>query len=97
MILVLFRFEVTDVDADKAKGVTVQSKGGETVKARWLITCGGLQADYVGRMAGGTKGPTILPFRGHYHELKPEYRNIITRNIYPVPDPKYGFIQLLHT
>lgn len=40
-------------------------------------------------MTGGKKGPTVLPFRGTYHELKPEVRSIITRNIYPVPDPKY--------
>jgi L-2-hydroxyglutarate oxidase LhgO len=83
------RFEVTGIDADSSKGVTLQSRAGEEVKAKWLITCGGLQADYVGRMAGGAKGPTILPFRGNYHELKPEYRNIVTRNIYPVPDPKF--------
>jgi L-2-hydroxyglutarate oxidase LhgO len=83
------RFEVTGIDADSSKGVTLQSRAGEEVKAKWLITCGGLQADYVGRMAGGAKGPTILPFRGNYHELKPEYRSIVTRNIYPVPDPKF--------
>jgi len=85
-------FEVTAVDADAARGVTVQSRTGEEVKAKWLITCGGLQADYVGRMAGGAKGPTVLPFRGTYHELKPEYRNLITRNIYPVPDPRFPMV-----
>lgn len=79
---------MTGIDADASRGVTVQSRSGEEVKAKWLITCGGLQADYVGSMAGGAKGPTVLPFRGTYHELKPEYRNLITRNIYPVPDPK---------
>lgn len=83
------RFEVIGIDADASRGVTLQSKTGDEVKAKWLITCGGLQADYVGSMAGGAKGPTVLPFRGTYHELRPEYRNLITRNIYPVPDPKF--------
>lgn len=81
------RFNAKNVSADEVKGVEVQAKTGETVKARWLITCAGLQSDYVGKMAGGAKGPTVLPFRGTYHELRPEFRNLIKRNIYPVPDP----------
>lgn len=85
-------FEVTGVDADKEKGVEVRAKTGEAVKARWLITCAGLQSDYVGYMAGGAKDPTVLPFRGTYHELKPDYRHIVTRNIYPVPDPKFPMV-----
>jgi L-2-hydroxyglutarate oxidase LhgO len=90
----VYSFEVTGVDADKEKGVEVRAKTGEAVKARWLITCAGLQSDYVGYMAGGAKDPTVLPFRGTYHELKPDYRHIVTRNIYPVPDPKYVANQL---
>jgi hypothetical protein len=50
-------------------------------KAKWLITCARLHADYVGHMAKGAKGPAILPFRGSYQELKPKYRSIIKRNI----------------
>ncbi|BBN04982.1 hypothetical protein MPTK1_3g09290 [Marchantia polymorpha subsp. ruderalis] len=85
-------FNAKNVSADEVKGVEVQAKTGETVKARWLITCAGLQSDYVGKMAGGAKGPTVLPFRGTYHELRPEFRNLIKRNIYPVPDPAFPMV-----
>lgn len=89
LVCLLFcSFNVRGIDADRDTGVEVHAKSGETVKARWLITCAGLHSDYVGHMAGGPKGPTVLPFRGTYHELKPEYRHIVSRNIYPVPDPK---------
>uniref|UniRef100_A0A0C9S648 L-2-hydroxyglutarate dehydrogenase, mitochondrial n=1 Tax=Wollemia nobilis TaxID=56998 RepID=A0A0C9S648_9CONI len=86
------RFEVTTIDADANKGVNLQSKRGDVIKAKWLITCAGLHSDYVAQMAGGAKGPTVLPFRGTYHELKPEFCNIITRNIYPVPDPNFPMV-----
>merc|ERR1711865_356619 len=34
---------------------------------------------------GGEKNPKILAFRGTYYQMKPEFRNIVTRNIYPIP------------
>ncbi|KAH9537567.1 hypothetical protein CY35_16G060100 [Sphagnum magellanicum] len=70
-------FKVVGIDVDEAK---------------WLITCTGLHADYVARMAGGAKCPVIQPFCGNYKELKPEYRNIIKHNIYPTPDPKFPMV-----
>ncbi|KAH7281944.1 hypothetical protein KP509_35G004500 [Ceratopteris richardii] len=85
-------FEVVGIEADERHGVEIHGKGQKVVKSRWLITCAGLHSDYIGYMAGGKKGPTILPFRGTYHELKPEARNIITRNIYPVPDPRFPMV-----
>ncbi len=81
-------FKVVGIDVDEVKGVTLESQSGDVVKAKWLITCAGLHADYVARMAGCAKCPAILPFHGNYKELKPEYRNIIEHNIYPTPDPK---------
>ncbi|KAI5054958.1 hypothetical protein GOP47_0030103 [Adiantum capillus-veneris] len=85
-------FEVVGIEADERRGVEIHGRGSKVVKSKWLITCAGLQSDYIGYMAGGKKGPTVLPFRGTYQELKPEVRNIITRNIYPVPDPKFPMV-----
>lgn len=34
---------------------------------------------------GGDSKPKVLPFRGTYYQMKPEYKNIVTRNIYPIP------------
>lgn len=65
--------------------------GGSTVTASWLVNCGGLHSD---RLAGQT-GPTparIMPFRGEYHELKADRRNLVNNLIYPVPDPEFPFL-----
>ncbi|CAM6015055.1 unnamed protein product [Sphagnum balticum] len=83
-------FKVVGIDIDEVKGVTLESQSGDIVKAKWLITCAGLHADYVARMAGGAKCPVILPFRGNYKELKPEYCNILKHNNYPTQHLPYS-------
>eukprot|EP00049_Salpingoeca_infusionum_P013898 m.259050 g.259050 ORF g.259050 m.259050 type:complete len:510 (-) comp15549_c1_seq17:10598-12127(-) len=55
------------------------------VFARQVITCAGLQADRVAQLADGKANPKIVPFRGRYLQMKPEYRDICSMNIYPVP------------
>jgi hypothetical protein len=59
-----------------------------------VITCGGLQADQLAVACGGSKNPTIVPFRGDYLKLKdPNNEKLkINGNIYPVPDPKFPFL-----
>eukprot|EP01064_Diplonema_japonicum_P016445 TRINITY_DN2445_c0_g1_i1.p1 TRINITY_DN2445_c0_g1~~TRINITY_DN2445_c0_g1_i1.p1 ORF type:complete len:459 (+),score=127.89 TRINITY_DN2445_c0_g1_i1:38-1414(+) len=55
------------------------------LKAANVITCGGLWMDKLGQLAGGETDPKVVTFRGSYYQLKPEYKNIVKRNIYPVP------------
>jgi len=50
-----------------------------------VITCAGLYSDRVAMSGGGDRIPRVIPFRGSYYEMKPEYINIVKRNIYPVP------------
>ena len=50
-----------------------------------VITCCGLWMDKVGELGGGSTTPQVLSFRGTYYQMKPEYRNIVERNVYPVP------------
>jgi L-2-hydroxyglutarate oxidase LhgO len=69
----------------------VTSSGGE-VRARYVITCGGLQSDRLAKMTGGGADPKIVPFRGDYLILKPEKRYLVKGNIYPVPDPSFPFL-----
>ncbi len=57
-----------------------------------LVLCGGLQSDQLARMAGGPADPRVVPFRGHYHELVPERRDLVRGLLYPVPDPRYPFL-----
>ncbi|HWY88087.1 MAG TPA: L-2-hydroxyglutarate oxidase, partial [Gemmataceae bacterium] len=62
------------------------------VRAKYLINCGGLQADHVARMCGTDPGLTIIPFRGEYYELIPGRRFLVKNLIYPVPDPRFPFL-----
>jgi 2-hydroxyglutarate dehydrogenase len=56
------------------------------VRARHVITCAGTHADRVAQSAGGGTYPKVVPFRGMYYQLKPEYRHLIRQmNIYPAP------------
>lgn len=57
-----------------------------------LIVCGGLQTDRLARLAGDTRGPAIVPFRGEYYRLAPERESLVSGLVYPVPDPTYPFL-----
>ncbi|MGO9239771.1 MAG: L-2-hydroxyglutarate oxidase [Bryobacteraceae bacterium] len=62
-----------------------------------LVTCAGLQADRVARLAGVRTGVRIVPFRGDYYKLRPEREFLVRNLIYPVADPKFPFLGLHFT
>ncbi|MEO0250495.1 MAG: L-2-hydroxyglutarate oxidase [candidate division WOR-3 bacterium] len=62
------------------------------IHARFLINCGGLQADRIARMCGVDPRLRIIPFRGEYYELSPERCFLVRNLIYPVPDPRFPFL-----
>ncbi|HLV12459.1 MAG TPA: L-2-hydroxyglutarate oxidase [Trueperaceae bacterium] len=73
-------------------GVTVSTDHGP-VEARAVITCAGVQADRVARLAGADVGDVrIVPFRGEYYHLRPEKSHLVRGLIYPVPDPALPFL-----
>lgn len=72
--------------------VRVRSAAGEELAFDRLVVCGGLQSDRLARMAGDSPAPWIIPFRGEYHRLVPERRELVRGLIYPVPDPAYPFL-----
>lgn len=76
----------------RRNGSTLVSSTGGDVEARAVITCGGLQSDRLAKMTGGGGDPKIVPFRGDYLILKPEKRDLVRGNIYPVPDPAFPFL-----
>lgn len=69
----------------------LETTAGE-VRVKWLVTCGGLHADRLARMAGAPPDVRIAPFRGEYFELVPERRDLVKAMIYPVPDPGLPFL-----
>jgi L-2-hydroxyglutarate oxidase len=82
--------KVERFQASNGEGVLETSK--ETLAARWIINCAGLQSDRVAKLAGSDPGARIVPFRGEYYELIPERRSLVRNLIYPVPDPEFPFL-----
>lgn len=74
--------------------VTLATAGGErsTLRTGALVICAGLHGDRLARLAGGSAGPRIVPFRGEYYALAPDQRALVNGLIYPVPDPRYPFL-----
>ena len=68
------------------------TSSGEEVLADRVIVCAGLQTDRVATMAGDVADPRIVPFRGEYHLLRAERRDLVRGLVYPVPDPRYPFL-----
>ncbi|KAK2702943.1 L-2-hydroxyglutarate dehydrogenase, mitochondrial-like [Artemia franciscana] len=71
--------------------VRITSKG-KAVRAKHVLTCGGLQSDLLAELSGCPREPRIVPFRGEYLLLNPEKCHMIKGNIYPVPDPRVPFL-----
>jgi L-2-hydroxyglutarate oxidase len=64
----------------------------DRIRARAVITCGGLHSDRLARMTGGPPSPKIVPFRGTYHSLRTSARKLVRGLVYPVPDPAFPFL-----
>jgi len=64
----------------------------EAVRARFVVFCAGLQADRLARSCGIDTDFAILPFRGEFYDVAPERADLVTRLIYPIPDPDLPFL-----
>jgi L-2-hydroxyglutarate oxidase LhgO len=71
----------------------VRTDGGESITARAIVVCGGIQADRLLRLAGGDDGRRrIVPFRGSYYLVSPAAESLVRGLVYPVPDPSLPFL-----
>lgn len=75
----------------RGDGWVVGHESGAT-EADFIVNCAGLYCDRVGQLAGERRRTRIVPFRGEYHELKPERSHLVKHLIYPVPDPVFPFL-----
>jgi L-2-hydroxyglutarate oxidase len=79
---------------ETSDGLVLETTG-EPVTADRVVACAGLHADVVARAVSGPdadQGMRIVPFRGEYHELRPERAHLVQALIYPVPDPQFPFL-----
>jgi 2-hydroxyglutarate dehydrogenase len=71
--------------------ISVRHACGAT-RARAVVTCAGAWSDRLAVSCGAPAEPRIVPFRGAYLRLRPERRDLVRANIYPVPDPDLPFL-----
>ncbi|MFV0428729.1 MAG: L-2-hydroxyglutarate oxidase [Arachnia sp.] len=81
---------VTGIRETAAEVCTTTSQ--HTFLAGQLIACAGLQADRIARAGGVSTATRIVPFRGEYYALPPHLGGVVSRLIYPVPDPTLPFL-----
>lgn len=91
---VFLDFEVTSFreSDDPEHPVAVGAKDGQEIRAKYVLTCGGLYSDKLAQLSGCPREPKIVPFRGEYLLLSAEKCPMIKGNIYPVPDPRFPFL-----
>jgi (S)-2-hydroxyglutarate dehydrogenase len=82
--------ELTGI-VERDDGVEVTTPD-ETLTAKHLVVCAGLQADRVARLARLDIDFRIIPFRGEYYRLNARNNNIVKHLIYPIPDPALPFL-----
>jgi (S)-2-hydroxyglutarate dehydrogenase len=71
--------------------IAVEHTRGSTT-ARLAVGCAGAWSDRLAIASGAPREPRIVPFRGAYLRLRPERRDLVRANIYPVPDPDLPFL-----
>ena len=62
------------------------------IKSKFLIACGGLQADRLAKSDGIPLKEKVVAFRGDYYELEDHAKYKVKNLIYPVPDPDFPFL-----
>ena len=63
-----------------------------TYNAKFLIFCGGLQADRLAKKDGVGVTEKVVGFRGDYYELTDDAKHKVKNLIYPVPNPDFPFL-----
>lgn len=77
-------------EKDGDKNIIHTNKG--TFGSKYLIFCGGLQADRLARRDRVRVKEQVVGFRGDYYELTPEAKYKVKNLIYPVPNPAFPFL-----
>jgi L-2-hydroxyglutarate oxidase len=76
---------------EECNGIVVDTPN-RTLRARYAIVCAGLMADRLAAMCGLPLDFKIVPFRGEYFRLPKARNGIVSRLIYPVPNPQWPFL-----
>lgn len=86
----LFGSKVTRMQQEPGR-VVVETTGG-VHSADLVVNCAGLYSDRVCKLAAGSPGLQIVPFKGEYYEVRESAHHLCRHLIYPVPDPAFPFL-----
>jgi len=59
---------------------------------KFLVVCGGLQADRLAKKDGVQLKEKVVGFRGDYYDLAEHAKHKVRHLIYPVPNPEFPFL-----
>lgn len=82
--------EVTGIDKKDGHSTIITNKG--NFDAKYLVFCGGLQADRLAKKDGVDLKEKVVGFRGDYYELTESGMHKVKNLIYPVPNPDFPFL-----
>ncbi len=82
--------EVTGIERNGETTSIITNKG--KIEAKYLIFCGGLQADRLAKKDGVKLKEKVVGFRGDYYELTEQAKHKVKNLIYPVPNPDFPFL-----
>lgn len=76
---------------ETASGVLLTTDKGEIATGK-AVFCAGLQSDRIARAFGAEVDFRIIPFRGDYFQIRNQPADLVSRLIYPIPDPERPFL-----
>lgn len=82
--------EVTEIKKNGETSTVITSK--QSIEARYLVFCAGLQADRMAKKDGVNLKEIVVGFRGDYYELTEQGKKKVKNLIYPVPNPDFPFL-----
>ena len=80
------------VSFNKENDINIITTDKKTYRSRFIIFCGGLQADRLARKDDVDLKEKVVGFRGDYYELTESAKHKIKNLIYPVPNPDFPFL-----
>lgn len=83
---------VLSVAMNESDKVSTIMTNKESIKAKNVVFCAGLQADRLAKMDGVDLKERVVGFRGDYYELTEQGMHKVKHLIYPVPNPDFPFL-----
>ena len=83
---------VVSVAMNESDKVSTILTNKESIKAKNVVFCAGLQADRLAKMDGVDLKEKVVGFRGDYYELTAQGMHKVKHLIYPVPNPDFPFL-----